>query len=695
MTGEEFDYDGPSLYDSIETRSRAGEMLLVTFRLFGEGLEADVETKYSALKSPAAEDVRDLGLERFDRDLRRTVGLFVNLLNAAENIEVRPAYLYALALVDEDISIERMEALLEALDGWLFFDFEATGEVAPQHELWSFRYLAHAIESESGETQTSAVPSRRDDTDEDGPPGTVVEETEATTLHKQFRTCLDALFALLEGSDLSEWWELSERSEGDVLADIDTDPDEEAVRLVEGLFGVGEDYPVLAPLVRSREKAAFSLAAWETCPPRAVAAASIARGGMLETRGQLERASAAYERARESLDQSDDTREMRARALLGQGGVQLARGNLDEARKRYSEALALVVQGSGDNQTEIVADCLGNLGLVAWSRGNLDEAQQYHDQSLAIARELGDRQGEATSLGNLGGGAQSRGNLDEAQQYHDQSLAIQRDIGDRQGEATSLGNLGTVAQSRGNLDEAEQYHDQSLAIQRDIGVLDDAPTSLRNLVEVCGEDRRTEDAHAWVNAARGLWRESERVSIDDIRPVSIAFARIDARTPADRVSELYYAGLHAHRDGDSVTMARTHAEAWRLRGEITSDSDAYDAALAAGVGVLALDKLLARVDELSCVEDVLDDDSDAANAINPDDIREMLDAERDRLPLAPAAVFEHIADGETDTEPEQLLNLTRSLADGSPEPPLAALVNGEFGRLLGALQQAGADETDS
>ena len=50
------------------------------------------------------------------------------------------------------------------------------------------------------------------------------------------------------------------------------------------------------------------------------------------------------------------------------------------------------------------------------------------------------------------------------------SLAIKREVGDRQGEATSLNSLGNMAQTRGNLAEAERLHRESLAIEREIGI---------------------------------------------------------------------------------------------------------------------------------------------------------------------------------------------------------------------------------
>ena len=199
------------------------------------------------------------------------------------------------------------------------------------------------------------------------------------------------------------------------------------------------------------------------------------------------------------------------------------------------------------------------------------------------------------------------------------------------------------------------------------------------MLEVCGDDGRVEDARKWGEEAYDLWRASEEVTIDDIRPVNVAYARIDARPPSDRISELFYWGLHASRDGELATMGGAHAEAWTLRGQVDESSDAHDVALAAGVSVLAHDELL----EDGGIENLLDEAVD----IDTDHVRRTLECERDRLPLAPTAVLESLVDGATETEPEQLF-LARGIADGTPEPPQAALVNGEFGRLLRLLQES-------
>ncbi|WP_141705407.1 tetratricopeptide repeat protein, partial [Microcystis aeruginosa] len=72
---------------------------------------------------------------------------------------------------------------------------------------------------------------------------------------------------------------------------------------------------------------------------------------------------------------------------------------------------------------------------------------EFYQQSLTIAKEIGDRQGEANSLGSLGIAYRSLGQYQKAIEFYQQSLTIAKEIGDRQGEANSLGSLGIAYRS--------------------------------------------------------------------------------------------------------------------------------------------------------------------------------------------------------------------------------------------------------
>jgi len=61
-----------------------------------------------------------------------------------------------------------------------------------------------------------------------------------------------------------------------------------------------------------------------------------------------------------------------------------------------------------------------------------------YQESLAIGKEIGDKQGEATSLNNLGEIATARGDMEEAERLYQESFVINKEIGNPQGMVDSL-----------------------------------------------------------------------------------------------------------------------------------------------------------------------------------------------------------------------------------------------------------------
>jgi tetratricopeptide (TPR) repeat protein len=153
-------------------------------------------------------------------------------------------------------------------------------------------------------------------------------------------------------------------------------------------------------------------------------------------------------------------------------------GDYQKAIEHHQQQLD-IAREIGDRQGE--ANSLGNLGLCYDSLGDYQKAIEHHQQQLDIAREIGNRQGEANSLGNLGLCYDSLGDYQKAIEHHQQSLDIAREIGDRQGEANSLGNLGLCYDSLGDYHKAIEHHQQSLDIAREIGNRQGEANSLGNL----------------------------------------------------------------------------------------------------------------------------------------------------------------------------------------------------------------------
>ena len=121
---------------------------------------------------------------------------------------------------------------------------------------------------------------------------------------------------------------------------------------------------------------------------------------------------------------------------------------------------------------------------------------------MAIQREIGDRDGEATSLSNIGNLFREMGNYEESVEYNARSVEIMRDIGDPRGISQSLKNLAISYVEAGNYDEAMSSVDEDLKISADIGV------------------KSIEGASLWVKASilrrKGELEESERYFEDSM-----------------------------------------------------------------------------------------------------------------------------------------------------------------------------------
>ena len=150
--------------------------------------------------------------------------------------------------------------------------------------------------------------------------------------------------------------------------------------------------------------------------------------------------------------------------------------------KNLSQKALLISKEIGDKNGEASSHLI--LGEVYISVGEYENAREHLEKSLFIQRETGDRKGEASSYGNLGNVYRSVGEYGKAREHLEISLAIQREIGDRRGEASSYGNLGNVYRLVGKYEKAREHYEKSLVIQREIGDRDGEASSCGNLGNV-------------------------------------------------------------------------------------------------------------------------------------------------------------------------------------------------------------------
>src|SRR5438552_18133556 len=88
---------------------------------------------------------------------------------------------------------------------------------------------------------------------------------------------------------------------------------------------------------------------------------------------------------------------------------------------------------------------LNNMGIVAYSQGDYGTARTLSEEGLALRRELGNKEGTASSLLNLGDIACGQGEFKVARTLYGECLAIFRKLGDKEGIASSLEAFAALA----------------------------------------------------------------------------------------------------------------------------------------------------------------------------------------------------------------------------------------------------------
>lgn len=237
----------------------------------------------------------------------------------------------------------------------------------------------------------------------------------------------------------------------------------------------------------------------------------------LTQQGELEAAKDLAQRALEA-SATPQLELARAHAYQALGIIHHARGQFDDASRRYNEALAIrrshrdavgchystlslailniVRREPAEARTWIKqsADCCkrsGNTtgrmqlhfhaGELAAQEGRREAATTNFLESLRIEEDVGHAQYRARVLTRLGGFSAENGDRAQALAYLNEAYAVASEFGDRRHMATSLAELGAVLRGAGELDDAKRRLVQSIRISLEIGV---RPILAQALVEL-------------------------------------------------------------------------------------------------------------------------------------------------------------------------------------------------------------------
>ncbi|EFN60490.1 G-protein-signaling modulator 2 [Camponotus floridanus] len=143
---------------------------------------------------------------------------------------------------------------------------------------------------------------------------------------------------------------------------------------------------------------------------------------------------------------------------------------------------------AGTDDLRILSAIYSQLGNAYFYLSDYVKAMQYHKLDLTLARNMGDKLGEAKSSGNLGNTLKVMGKFDEAMICCKRHLEISREIGDKLSEGRALYNLGNVYHAKGKqagrighqdpgefsedvrqcLQQAVRYYEENLELVREL-----------------------------------------------------------------------------------------------------------------------------------------------------------------------------------------------------------------------------------
>lgn len=168
-----------------------------------------------------------------------------------------------------------------------------------------------------------------------------------------------------------------------------------------------------------------------------------------------------------TLPSAGERSRARARCLTALGGIAYWQSDFEPSDDVYREALEIYRElgEPGD-----LVEALFNLAMTRGVTGEPETAMSLLQQSLGMARELGDRRGEAWALWGLAAGSMFGGQLEASQKYGDESFRLFEELGtDTWGLGNALAGQAGLAAMRGDPQKARDRVLRSIDVWEDQG----------------------------------------------------------------------------------------------------------------------------------------------------------------------------------------------------------------------------------
>ena len=207
------------------------------------------------------------------------------------------------------------------------------------------------------------------------------------------------------------------------------------------------------------------------------------------------------------------------RALANIGGALFTMGRVNQASLVLEEVADFA--GRGLAPERVVAALLANLGRIALSRGNLDDATRRFAEALAELGSTDDADLRAQLLDDVGITADLAGDYPAAERTYRDALALREGFGEHHPAiATSLSHLATLAWSRGDPASALPLFERMQALEEE------------HLVRLLGGGSEASKRAALARVAESVdWLLSYDLDVmkDDVRATALAWNAIVSR----------------------------------------------------------------------------------------------------------------------------------------------------------------------
>lgn len=274
----------------------------------------------------------------------------------------------------------------------------------------------------------------------------------------------------------------------------------------------------------------------------------------------------------------------RAAALLGQGLLANALGDLNAARLPAEESAA-IYRELGDHHG--LAEALTLIGLTQVWQGEASQGQARLAEALAICREAGDRWGAAQALYRLGSALADYGGDPKGRAMLEESAAILENMGEKYTLAGVLASLGVVDVGFGDYVAARRRFEHSLAIAREIEHpwgMADALTNLGCVYRILGQ-YSTAQSHlekarqVYQERGRSIWESDVQCALAEnaLAQGNLAAARLCLQAACNHLGSsenkwlqtlvCYLRGLLAHHEGETTVAVRLLEETTALARE--------------------------------------------------------------------------------------------------------------------------------